>query len=118
MNISPTQKKIIIVVLVLTAAAGGYYYYTTINKKTVVKPNPQPATNPLAKYEGKNIAGMDASGNYDGGAVYLIKNGKKMWYGNNNMDNHNGLNWDAYVAKNGNDVILVSKTVIDSIPNA
>ena len=74
--------------------------------------------NPLAKYEGKNIAGTDANGSYDGGAIYLVKNGKKMPYGNNSFESGNGLNWDTYSAANGSDFILVSKTILDSIPNA
>jgi hypothetical protein len=116
MKISETQKKVIIGIVILAAAVGGYWWYTKDDKK-VVTTTPT-VTNPLAKYEGKNVYAVDANGAYAGGAVYLVKNGKKMWYGNNSFESGNGLNWDTYVAKNGDDGIGLSQSVIDSIPNA
>jgi hypothetical protein len=108
------KKKMLIGGIVVAAVVVAYVLHN--KSKKAVTPTPQ--VNPLAKYEGKNIGQADESGNYDGGAIWLIKNGKKMPYGNNSFDTGNGLNWDTYAATNGWDVIVVSKSVVDSIPNA
>lgn len=73
------------------------------------------------KYEGKNIAEGNANGEYAGGLIYLVKDGKKMPYGNNEYPNPNGLNWNSYCETNeecNSTLLYLTKEELDTIPDA
>lgn len=104
------------IALAVAASIGGFLLWKSKNKKTTkedVKP-----TDPL---EGKNIALKGSDGNYGGGAIYLIKNGEKLWYGNNQFEAGYGLNWDKYCLENpdcNKYLLLVPQSDIDKYPDA
>lgn len=110
------ENKYIVGGLILAAVIGIVVYNNSKSKKEKVTEE-SPKSHPL---EGKNVAGKDANGNYDGGAVYLIKNGKKLPYGNNSYDTGNGLNWDTYCSENDcyTTLVLLSQEELSQIPNA
>jgi len=114
------KKEYIIGAVALAAVVGGYFWWKSKSNKAepTIEPEPQPQAHPL---EGKNIALKGTDGNYGGGAVYRVKNGKKMWYGNNQFESGYGINWDKYCEANtdcNEKLVLVSQDVIDALPDA
>jgi hypothetical protein len=115
------KKEYIIGAVALAAVVGGYFWWKSKSNKAEPQTEPtkpQAESNPL---EGKNIALKGADGKYGGGAVYRVKNGKKMWYGNNQFESGYGINWDKYCETNtdcNEKLVLVSQAVIDKIPDA
>jgi hypothetical protein len=112
------KKEYIIGAVALAAVVGGYFWWKSKSNKTEPQTEPQAQVHPL---EGKNIAAKGADGNYGGGAVYRVKNGKKMWYGNNQFESGYGINWDKYCEANTDCIeklVLVSQDVIDALEDA
>lgn len=111
------KKEYIYGAVALAALVGGYFYWKSRKKTTPTTTPTTPKAHPL---EGKNIAVKGADGNYGGGAVYRIKNGKKMLYGNDQFASGYGLNWDTYCKNNDcyATLVLVTQEEIDKIPDA
>lgn len=111
------RKHLIIGGLILVFIGGVLYVRAANAKKGKVVPSAAISKHPL---EGKNIA-LGINGAYGGGAVYLIKDGKKLAYGNNQFEAGYGLNWDKYCDENEDcnvNLMLVTQEVIDAIPDA
>lgn len=110
MQISTTQKKVAIAIAIAAVAYVAYKYYTKDDKK-VVSPTP---VNPFAKYEGKTLTTSDASGNYNGGWVVKVVNGKKIPLNDTEFKSF----LDDLVSGGYNRLVFVSQSVLDSIPTA
>lgn len=113
------KKEYIYGAVALTAVVGGYFWWKSKQKnKKPTSTQPTVTKNPL---EGKNIAAKGTDGNYGGGAVYHIKNGKKQWYGNNQFESGYGINWDTYCQEHTDcnvTLVLLTQEEIDAIPDA
>jgi len=101
------KKKMLIGGLVLAGAVGLYFYYSNKNKKTTIQTTPTPQVNPL---EGKIISVGDANG-YTGGAVYSVKNGKKVLL--------TPTEFQTYVDSNGYDkIVIITQDKLDALKDA
>jgi hypothetical protein len=116
------KKEYIIGAVALTAVVGGYFWWKSRNSSdTTEEDTPISGLPPAHPLEGKNIALKGADGNYTGGVIYRVKNGKKMAYGNNQFETGYGINWDKYCVANTDcmqKLVLVSQDVIDALPDA
>ena len=102
------KKKMLIGGLALIAVIGAYVWYSNKNKKiTTTTTNTTPAVNPL---EGKIISTGDSNG-YNGGAVYSVKNGKKVLL--------TPTEFQTYVDSNGYDkIVIITQDKLDALKDA
>ena len=111
------ERKHLIIGGLILVFIGGVLYIRARNKNKIAPTKTATSKHPL---EGKNIT-LGLNGGYGGGAIYLIKGGKKLAYGNNTSDAGERLNWDKYCEENEDcnvKLALVTQDVIDAIPDA
>jgi hypothetical protein len=110
------ERKHLIIGGLILVFIGGVLYVRAANAKGKTTKSAATSKHPL---EGRNIS-LGVNGGYGGGAVYLIKDGKKLAYGNNQFEAGYGLNWDKYCDENedcNTNLLLVNQDVIDAIPD-
>ena len=116
------KKEYIIGAVALAAVVGGYFWWKSKNKtEPTEEDEPVSGLPPAHPLEGKNITLKGADGDYGGGGVYRVKNGKKMLYGNNQFESGYGINWDKFCEANKDcyeKMLYVSQDVIDALPDA